>query len=68
MPLAAGLSAGLLLAFPLAQSLVAIEPTVIAAGAASFGWAAATLGVVVVLALAAPVARALAIDPATALR
>jgi predicted permease len=68
VPLAAGLAAGLLFAFPLAQSLVAIEPTVISAGAASFGWAAATLGVVVVLALAAPVARALAIDPAIALR
>lgn len=67
-PLAVGSGAGLLLAWPVALSLVAIEPTVIALGPASFGWAATILAAVVVVALAAPVGRALAIDPQIALR
>ncbi|MDH4062819.1 MAG: ABC transporter permease [Acidobacteriota bacterium] len=68
VPLAVGAGAGLLLAWPVAQSLVAIEPSVITLGPTSFGWAATVLGSVVLLALVAPVARALAIDPAVALR
>ena len=67
MPLAVGVGAGLLLAWPVALSLVALEPTVIAMGPASFGWAAGILAAVVALALAAPVTRALAIDPMEAL-
>jgi hypothetical protein len=67
-PLAVGMGVGLLLAWPVARSLVAIEPTVIAMGPASFGWAAVILASVVVIALAPPVMRALAIDPMKALR
>jgi ABC-type antimicrobial peptide transport system permease subunit len=68
VPLAVGVGAGLLLAWPVARSLVAIEPTVMAMGPASFGWAAAILAAVVVTAVVAPVTRALAIDPMEALR
>ena len=68
MPLAAGMAAGLLLAWPVARALVAIEPTVITMGPASFGWAVTILASVAVLALVAPLARALAIDPQVALR
>lgn len=39
-PLVVGVGAGFLLAWPVARSLVAIEPTVISLGPASFGWAA----------------------------
>jgi hypothetical protein len=67
-PVAAGLATGLLLAWPIARRLVAMEPSVIAMGPASFGWAAGILVGVALLALVAPVARALAIDPAIALR
>lgn len=67
MPLAIGVGTGLLLAWPVALSLVAIEPTVIAMGPASFGLAAGILASVVAVALAGPLARALAIDPMEAL-
>lgn len=68
VPLTTGVAAGLLLAWPVARSLVALEPTVIAMGPVSFAWAAGLLASVAVLALAAPVVRALAIDPMVALR
>ena len=67
-PLAVGLAVGFLLALPAAQSLVAIEPTVITMRPASFGWAGAMLLAAVVAALAAPLGRALAIEPLEALR
>ncbi|HUU33238.1 MAG TPA: hypothetical protein VMW48_04195 [Vicinamibacterales bacterium] len=47
---------------------MAIEPSVITLGPASFGWAAALLVAAVVAALAAPLTRALAIEPLVALR
>lgn len=68
IPMTLGVCGGGLLAWPVAASLVAIEPTVITVGPATFGWAAAILASAAALALAAPVARALAIDPQVALR
>lgn len=68
LPLSAGVVAGLLLAWPVARSLVAIEPSVISMAPSSFGWAATALIAASVAALGAPLTRALAIDPLVALR
>lgn len=68
LPLGLGLAAGLALAWPVALSLVALEPTVIPLGPSSFGWATATLAAAAAAALAAPLVRALAVDPMEALR
>jgi len=67
-PLMAGAVIGLLSALPLARAIVALEPTVLGAGAGTFGTAFATLGGAAILALVVPVARALAVNPIEALR
>jgi predicted permease len=68
VPLAAGSLAGVALAWPVASRLVALEPTVISMGPASFGWSAIVLVTAAALAIVAPLARAIAIDPMAALR
>jgi len=68
VPLAAGTAVGQMSAMPVAQALVAIEPTVLAAGSGTFALALGTLVTVVVLALVAPLVRALAVNPIDALR
>jgi putative ABC transport system permease protein len=68
VPLAAGLVVGLLSALPLARAIVALEPTVLGAGAGTYGMALLTLAVAAALAMAVPTVRALAVNPVDALR
>lgn len=68
VPLVAGGLAGFALAFPVASSLVALEPSVMSMGPASFGGAALVLAIAAAVAIVAPLTRAIAIDPMAALR
>jgi len=68
VPLSAGAVLGMLSAFPLARAIVALEPTVLGAGSATYGSALATLAGAAVLALVVPIGRALAVNPVEALR
>lgn len=68
VPLTAGGLFGVLFALPVARALVAIEPTVIGTDSSTYGLAIGALALAAAVAIAAPLARALAIAPIEALR
>lgn len=67
-PLGVGVTVGLFCAWPVGRALVAVEPTVLGAGSGTYALALVTLGAAAALAVAAPLARALVINPVDALR